>query len=257
VPTVLEDCFFVRADGSNRLKVNTFFKHIRKINNALAFASVNVNIVRFNAGPPVYKIQGAMYHRSSALRPTQVTVAAAVPAIPAHPSVQVAPAVAAVNPLAPLPSVINAPIIPAVTSFINVVPNLRNAPRAPPVAAPRNQLGGPVVTAARARPALPAGTASYAQTYVIDAGQALIDREIVFNNGQEKPLGRAEMDRIREILSSVGDWLKANNPFARIYQDMDTKLRNERAIAIRDNLPVPDIRMYVKQKLKIVLQKKI
>jgi hypothetical protein len=41
IPQVIEDCLFVKDDGSNRLKVATFF--IRKINNALAFASVNVN----------------------------------------------------------------------------------------------------------------------------------------------------------------------------------------------------------------------
>jgi hypothetical protein len=80
----------------------------------------------------------------------------------------------------------------------------RNPPTAQ-VAPLDDPLGGPVEPAARRRPTLPQGTASYAQTYIIDAGQALVDRMVVFQNGTEERLAQAELGRIREILSSIGD----------------------------------------------------
>jgi hypothetical protein len=68
---------------------------------------------------------------------------------------------------------------------------------------------------------------------------------VVFQNGAEQRLGQAEIERIREILSSVGDWIRANNPFAIVYQNMDTVLRQQTAQAIAANQPVPDLRMYM------------
>jgi hypothetical protein len=185
-----------------------------------------------------------MYHRASSLRPNAVPDPAAAgpvhvvaPVATVVPPVNNAPTIQPPDPQNQLPRVVTVAPPPQV-----------RGPQPPPAhpVVPANRLGAPVVVpVAVRRPALPQGTASYAQTYIIDAGQALTDRMVVFQNGADQRLGQAELGRIREILSTVGDWISQNNPFARVYQNMDTVLRQQTAAAIAANQTVPDLRMYM------------
>jgi hypothetical protein len=150
------------------------------------------------------------YHRASSLRPNPGIDPPAAAAGPVAPVVQVAPV--AVTPVAVTPVAVahpenqNQPT--ELNRLVTVAPTLQNRRLNPPViTAPpvQHPAEDPDATAARRRPSLPQGTASYAQTYIIDAGQALIDRMVVFQNGVEERLAQAELGRIREILSSIGD----------------------------------------------------
>lgn len=67
-PQQIKDLFLPNEAGTNLHTIRIFKENIRKFNNALAFASINVKQLRM-PGPDVYKIHGQIYNKASSLLP--------------------------------------------------------------------------------------------------------------------------------------------------------------------------------------------